>query len=658
MMFGSVPVQSVQAPSAEVEAGTLTVKELVIAMASDIETMDPAKTAQMYGPPGMIYETLIQRDLTGAYVPGLAEWWNLNTTDANHPTFEIRLQQGVKFHDNSTFDTNAVKRIINYYSHENSWVQYEFWAIYGCENKTGWPNAGIWCKDAYNMVLNLTWADVALQFNLSHLYGSMMSPDALESDGLMNYGTPGHQVVGTGPFMLQEWIPGDYVTLVRNPDYNWGAPWYTNKGPAKIDRIVYRVVADAATRYSLFEAGVVDILQQVAPNKAEAYSTDPGIAIIEGPGQGLYYVEFNCLKSPWDNPTLRKAFGFAVQRTQILNTIWYGRGEEAVNYLPPIVPESVLMPAQFNFSYDPFQSALLFADAGYVNRDADPWLEASDLSELNLDLWTTTKGEDIAMSELLKTQFEAVGVHVQLAAYTETVLRDKAAMGEQESILFWYSWPRAEILDWHLGSWAAGGSNTAWYMDPIFDGYVTNWTYATTEKQFSDNATAGHIRLLTQAPWAPVLFWHQLDAVHDNVTGWYVHPLGREQVFNILDVDLTSMPTAAAFVSPNPALAGETVTFDGSTSTDDIGIVNWTWSFTDGVTSIELWGEVVTHEFADEFQTVDVTLTVRDGGGNTDTDIVSLEVLGAIPEFPALLVPAIGIAAMVVLVSSRRKRAG
>jgi peptide/nickel transport system substrate-binding protein len=198
--------------------GTSDEKVLVIAMSSNVETMDPAKTSAMYGPPGMIYETLITRDLTGAFRPGLAEWWNLNTTDPDHPTFEIRLQQGVTFHDGLPFDTDAVKRIINYYSNEDSWVQYEFWAVYGCENKTGWPDAGIWCKDAYNMVLNLTWADVALQFNLSHLYGSMMGPDALESDGLENYGTVDHKVVGTGPFMLDEWVANDHVTLVKNPE--------------------------------------------------------------------------------------------------------------------------------------------------------------------------------------------------------------------------------------------------------------------------------------------------------------------------------------------------------------------------------------------------------------------------------------------------------
>ena len=380
-------------------------KVLVIAMSSDVETMDPAKTSAMYGPPGMIYETLIARDLTGAFVPGLAESWELkNTRGTGYPynaTFNITLKQGVKFHDGLAFDSDAVRRIIDYYAQDDSWVQYEFWAIYGCQNKTGWPDAGIWCRDDYHMTLNLTWADVALIFNLSHLYGSMMGPNALESDGLELYGTAGHKVIGTGPFKLKEWVAGDHVTLVKNKDYNWGASWYTNKGPAKIDKIIYRVIPDQAARFAGFESGAIDILQQVPPNKVPTYQDDPDLTVITGRGQGTYHVEFNCNKTPWTNPDLRRAFGYAINRTQILQTVWHGIGEEGVNYLSPIEPESTKVPAVYNYSYDPVKARALFLAAGWNNTDSDVWLENATGAELTLDLWTTNKGEDVSMGEII-----------------------------------------------------------------------------------------------------------------------------------------------------------------------------------------------------------------------------------------------------------------
>ena len=625
--------------------GLLEQKVLVIAMAMDIETMDPIKTSSMCGPPGMIYETLIARDKAGVYVPGLAESWEMKdlegTSYLHRAVFNLTLKQGVKFHDGTSFDSDAVRRIINYYAQNDSWMQYAFWAIYGCQNKTGWPFAGIWCIDDYHVTFNLTWADQALTFNLSNLYGSMMSPSALESDGIEFYGTPGHKVVGTGPFTMLEWMPGDHVTLVKNENYTWGASWYDNKGPAKIDQIVYRIEPDAAARYAGFENGTIDILQQVSPNKVETYQNMDGVEVMTGPGQGTYHLDFNCQVDPWTTPSLRSAFGYAVNRTQILQTVWHGIGEEGVNYLAPIVLESRRVPSQYNFTYNITKSNELFLAAGWQNMDADGWLENSIGEELTLQLWTTTKGEDIAMSQMLKIQFEAVGVHVVLTAYAETTLRDKAASGEHEAILFWYSWPRVEILDWQFGSWAMGGSNMAWFSDGVFDNFVTNWTYAETESDFSDNATAGHIRLLTQAPRVPIIYWHNIDVIHDYLSGWYLNPFGRELVFDIVDVDLDRAPTAVALVTPNPAMAGEPVTFDATGSSDDGGIVNWTWTFTDGGIPVNLWEENVTYAFTDAFQMVDVTLTVQDGEGNSDSDTVTLEIVGLIPEFRTILAPVV-----------------
>ena len=528
--------------------GATEEKVLVIAMSSDVQTMDPAKTSAMYGPASMIYETLITRDLNGDYADGLAEWWDLNRDDPDHPTFELKLREGVMFHDGLQFDTQAVKRVIDYLAQNESWVQYQFWSIYGFQNKTGWPDAGIWCKDDYNMVLNLTWADVSLQFALSNLYSSMMSPDALEEDGLALYGTPSGQVVGTGPFMLEEWVPGDHVTLVKNPDYDWGFSWYENKGPAKIDMIIYRIIADQNTRYAGFESGSIDVLQQLTPAKIEEYMSNPEMTVLTGPGQGLYYVEFNCLKDPWTNASLRRAFGYVMDRAQILEVVWNVVGQEGVNYLPPILPESTGVPSMYNFSLDLDTAAGLFLDAGYEDLNDDGWLE-NVYGDLTIDLWTTNKGEDIAMGEVLATQFEAFGVHVTLTPYGETQLLDEAREGNHDAILFCYSWPRAEILDWHLGTWAVGGSNTAWYIDPVFDSYVTDWFYAETEDEYLENTTAGHIRLLTQGPWAPVLYWSQIFALNSRVTGWDINPFGQEVVFNAVDVDILTQEAEAPTLS-------------------------------------------------------------------------------------------------------------
>ena len=538
-------------------------KVLVVAMSSNVETMDPSKTSAMYGPPGIVLETLITRDKTGAYQPGLATSYSWDLSDTNHPKFVIALKHGVTFQDGTPFNAQAVKDIVKWYKQENlsndkgeyGWVAYEFAAIDCSDGNTAWGdmNKGIWAKDDYNLVFNCTYFDVALEFNLSHLYGSMMSPTAAFASGATpaeahkNYGTPSHPAVGTGPFKITEWVPGDHVTLVKFANYSWGFNWYDNKGPAKIDKVIYRIIPDESTRFASFESGAIDVLMQVPPSKVQGYANDSSMTVITGPGQGTYHIEFNCQKSPWTNVDLRRAFGFAINRTQIVNQVWHGYASPGVNYLSPIEPEGALIPAQYNYSYDLTKANALLTAAGYAVNSTTGWVEnTSTHQQLTLPLFTTNKGEDVAMAEILQQQIQnGLKIKVTLTQYEEDTLRSMAADGMKpgstfQAMLFWYSWPRAEILDWHFGTWAANGSsNTAQYMDPVFDGYVSNWTYAPTDAAFSENATRAHERLLIMGPWAPIIFWHQIVAVHDYVKGWYVHPLGQEQVIDMVDVDIT-----------------------------------------------------------------------------------------------------------------------
>ena len=655
-----------------VQAGVTSVitgKVLVIAMSSDVETMDPAKTSAMYGPPGLVLETLITRDKTGAYQPGLADSYGWNLTDPSNPRFVIHLKQGVKFQDGTPFNAQAVKDNIKWYKQMDmagnyGWVAYEFAAINCSDGTSDWGDMdnGIWVHDDYNLTFNCTYFDVALEFNLSHLYGSMMSPTAAYGSGATvdeahgNYGTPSHPAVGTGPFRITEWVPGDHVTLMKFADYNWGFDWYANKGPAKIDKIIYRVVTDEASRFAGFQSGDIDVLMQVPPSKVETYAADTAdYTVITGPGQGTYHIEFNCEKAPWTCVDLRRAFGFAINRTAIVSNVWHGYASPGVNYLSSIEPEGALIPAQYNYSFNLTKAAQLFGLAGWV-KNTGGWLENTTTHlQLTLPLWTTNKGEDILMAEMLQQQLQTAGVHVTLTQYEESTLRSLAAAGLDDAMLFWYSWPRAEILDWHFGSWAAGGSsNTAQYRDPVFDAYVANWTYAPTQAAFSENATRAHERLLTMGPWAPIIFWHQIAAVHNYVTGWYVHPMGQEQVIDIVDVDVNAPPHAVALVTPNPAIIGGIITLDARGSSDDVGIVNWTWSFSDDGVPVQLWGEVATYTVGTGIQNVDVTLTVRDGYGNTDTGMVTLVVANAIPEFGDLSPIAILCLAAIILLCGRR----
>jgi len=124
------------------------------------------------------------------------------------------------------------------------------------------------------------------------------------------------------------------------------------------------------------------------------------------------------------------------------------------------------------------------------------------------------------------------------------------------------------------------------------------------------------------------------------------------------DVTITVLPDEPPTADAGPdqvVMGGVEVTFDGSGSSDDVGIVNWTWTFTYDGNPVELWGPNPVFTFGIE-DVYDVTLTVMDRAGQTSTDTVTITVSGMIPEFPALLVPVTGLMVVVLVAFAMRRR--
>ena len=76
-------------------------------------------------------------------------------------------------------------------------------------------------------------------------YLGIVSPTAVQKMGLADFA---RQPVGTGPFSFKEWVAKDHVTLVRNPDYNWGSSMFKNTGPVHLDQVTFKIIPEPAVR--------------------------------------------------------------------------------------------------------------------------------------------------------------------------------------------------------------------------------------------------------------------------------------------------------------------------------------------------------------------------------------------------------------------------
>jgi hypothetical protein len=120
---------------------------------------------------------------------------------------------------------------------------------------------------------------------------------------------------------------------------------------------------------------------------------------------------------------------------------------------------------------------------------------------------------------------------------------------------------------------------------------------------------------------------------------------------------LDSDPPVADAGADQNVQAGLEITFDGSGSTDNVGVVNWTWTFTYDSVDYVLYGELVNFTFLSEPGSAVVTLTVYDAQGNSDTDTMTVNVSGWIPEFAMLLLPVAGVAGILLFLSRRGRKA-
>ena len=281
--------------------------------------------------------------------PGLAESW---TVSQDGKTITFKLRKGVKFHDGTAFDADVVifdfDRILN----EKSPYYY----------RAG-VTAGSFVPEFYSEVLGYQKVDqftvrvtMKRQFapfldNLATAFSGVVSPVAVKQWGPVEVAK---HPVGTGPFKFVEWVRNDHITVEANPDY-WGGKPY-------LDKIVFRVIPENSVRLLNLEQGSVDIVDGVNPDDVQRVKGNPKLVLIEQAGATINGIALNNQKAPFDNPKVRQALNYAVNKEEINTFLYKGVGVVSTNPLPPTAWSFDKTLAAY--PYDPAKAKQLLAEAG------------------------------------------------------------------------------------------------------------------------------------------------------------------------------------------------------------------------------------------------------------------------------------------------------
>jgi peptide/nickel transport system substrate-binding protein len=359
-----------------------------------------------------VYDPLVWQTLDGSFVAGLAEKWDLSS-DGRVYTFHLR--KDVKFHDGTPFNAEAVKfsldRIVG--PDLKSQKAINMLGSYDHTEVVDEYTAKVHLKEPYEPFLD----------SISQVYVAMASPSAVQKWGA-DYRD--HQV-GTGPFMIQEYVAKDHITLAKNPDYNWAPEFMGHQGPAYLEQITFRFYPDAATRAPALEAGEADVMGEVPPQDATRLQMSGNFNLVAAkvPGQSLQ-VFMNTQKFPTDDIRVRQAMLYAVDREAIVNAIFRAYSPVAWGPLSAVTPfysKSV----QGTYPYDLSKARSLMAEAGFKEANGDGMLE-KDGKPADAEFILMTWGNLPEVGQMVQAMLRQIGINakMQVLAYPAAV----AAAGE------------------------------------------------------------------------------------------------------------------------------------------------------------------------------------------------------------------------------------
>ena len=299
-----------------------------------------------------VYDNLVERDENLKLVPGLATAWKL----IDDKTWELKLRQGIKFHDGQAFTAKDVKASIEHASNPKTVASFyyvrqmevEVVDDYTVRIHTGEPYAGL------------------LSAALCAGQGApiVCADDLAKGDEWMQ-----SKFNGTGPY---KWVryggEGEGVVLTANTDY-WGGV-YSQK--PKIKDFVFKYVGDAAARTAALQTGEAQMIDRVEPDETKVIESDPNLKIWRSINMEAKWLSMRVNMAPMDNKLLRQAIFYAIDRDKIVKDILFGSGKATDSYLTS--SQDFYQPDPKFPKYDPAKAKQLLSDAGYPDGKGLPEL--------------------------------------------------------------------------------------------------------------------------------------------------------------------------------------------------------------------------------------------------------------------------------------------
>ena len=451
----------------------------------DAKTLNPALSVQLSERQVLfcVFDTLLSIGDDFTILPAVAAAWQVEQ-DGHRYVFTLR--EGIRFHDGTPLDAAAVK-----------------WNIdHRLDPATGSPQRSLLGPviDAVDVIgastvaINLKVPHPALLADLADRAGFLLSPAAMAK-----YGPDfGRNPVGSGPFVFRSWTQGQSIVLERNPAY-WEA------GQPALDSIVFRGIPNHVIGLQRMSVGEIDIVTNLSPDDLRQIEGNDAIVTQRAKVGRWYSLQYQVDKPPFDNPKLRQAIAYALDRDRINQFTMRGRATIANGPIPPGLWWS--SPDETVYGHDPDKARALLKEAGIEPGTLLTLSVSSDLVLRKID-------------QLVVEQLAAVGLTVQLQPVSEA---QSYARVVQRAINFTpISWTQRADPDGLLYILfdSKGFANSTGYHNPLVDAKLEQARQLTEEAQRKPLYAEIKTLIEQDLPYIPLFFAAEYAAIGKRVHGF------------------------------------------------------------------------------------------------------------------------------------------
>jgi len=442
-----------------------------------------------------VYEQLFTLNPdTSEFEPLLAE--SYENPDEN--TWVIKLKEGIKFHDGTPFNAEAVK--------------YTFDKLR--DPATAAPRASLLEPVDVINVLDENTVEIKTKYPygpfiaaLSHTNAAIVSPTADKAQDLMK------DPVGTGPYKFVSWTQGDKIELEANEEYWNGVP--------ELKNLVFKVVPEISTAISMLQTGEVQFLDNLPTEQIKRLESMDNINIEKKDGTAIYYLTFNHSRERNQDPEFRKAVASAVDRDAFVSKL-NGLGVRSDSVIGPQV-----------FGHDESADK---AGTPYDVEAAKALVEKNGYGDEPIKLLTANRDNFILMAEIVQAQLTEAGFKVEIESMEWATFLDTARAGEYD--ITFMSWSNvtadgSEMLYPNFHSDNVGSSNRAQYSNPVFDELVVkSRTTIDQEERKAILKEANHM-MIEENVVVPMYHGIVTTALDKNYTGVQINPTGKWYLKNV-----------------------------------------------------------------------------------------------------------------------------